>query len=398
MTPPDIQRVNQRRSSRFTLVRQKHLLPILLGALCASIVLHLLGFSLLNILGAGLALSPTTKENLKDEDRPVVLTQDDDDDPPPPDINPPEEETVEVQPLDNLPLPDFEDLPIEELTIAPGETEINLNDGTDAAMEKLSPIHSEINMEKIRQGFDEPAFSEITPVTDNPVSIKSLNQPDEADADKWYKDQLKGAGGEDDSNLPDGSKTLSQLLSLPSNSLGKGSGYSRLGADLLFEYDRAILKNSAKIGLLKLAALIYKNPETTFIIEGHTDSFGSKRYNTLLSLMRANAVREWLRGNGVSLDKVYIRACGDSSPVVPLEGDKDKQAANRRVEIHMRKKGEAVPKDALPSSYNVDMTTPIARQLEKDVNLPANPAAPSGNEDIPVATPVDEEIPVAEPL
>lgn len=373
MPAPHLQPVNQRRNSGFTLVRQRHLWPILLGALCASVVFHLLGFSLLNLFGAGLKLSPTTRDNLKDVDRPVVIAEDDDD-PPPPAPKPPEDEKIEVQPLDDLPLPDFEDLPIEELTIAPGETEINLDNGAEAAMARLSPDNSNINMQKIREGLEEPSFSEITPITDNPVTIKSLDQPDAVDPDKWYKDQLKGAGGNDDSNLPDGSKTLSQLLALPSNTLGKGSGYSRLGADLLFEYNKTDLKNSAKIGLLKLAALIYKNPETTFIIEGHTDSFGSKQYNNLLSLMRANAVREWLRGNGVDLDRVYIRACGDSSPVVPLTGDKVKQAANRRVEIHMRKKGESVPKDALPASYAVDMKTPISQQLQRD--------------DIPVAEPL----------
>ena len=40
------------------------------------------------------------------------------------------------------------------------------------------------------------------------------------------------------------------------SSLGKDSGYSRLGADLLFEYNKAVMKNSARLSMLQLAGLI----------------------------------------------------------------------------------------------------------------------------------------------
>lgn len=118
------------------------------------------------------------------------------------------------------------------------------------------------------------------------------------------------------------------------SSLGKDSGYSRLGADLLFEYNKAVMKNSARLSMLQLAGLMMKNPDTIFIVEGHTDSFGSEEYNAVLSLMRANAVRQWLKDNGIALTRpngecrLYIRACGASRPVVSIRGDRDAQAAN----------------------------------------------------------------------
>ena len=43
---------------------------------------------------------------------------------------------------------------------------------------------------------------------------------------------------------------LSQLMA--QSSLGKDSGYSRLGADLLFEYNKAVMKNSARLSMLQL--------------------------------------------------------------------------------------------------------------------------------------------------
>lgn len=387
------------------------MVPILAGALCATLVLHFLGFTMLNFFGAGLRLFPTIREILDDSDRPIAVTPVDDEPEVPTLKPPPPEDPVEITPIEDLPVPDFDDLPIEELTIAPGETNIGLNNDDDGALEQLAPELGAINMEKVKQGLAEPAYTEMMTMTDNPIKVKSMAQPSEIDPDKWYTDKLKGAGGQDDSNLPDGSKTLSDLLSMPANSLGKGSGYSRLGADLLFEYNKATLKNSARIGMLQLAALIYKNPQTSFIIEGHTDSFGTEQYNTLLSLMRANAVREWLKSNGVNLDRVYIRACGASSPVVPIEGDKNKQSANRRVEIHMRKRGEKLPTGSLPSTYEVDMVTPIAKQLAANPELPQvdktvapKPAPPKDQpagakeEEIPVATPVEDDIPVAIPV
>ncbi|MFQ9834540.1 MAG: OmpA family protein [Akkermansia muciniphila] len=157
----------------------------------------------------------------------------------------------------------------------------------------------------------------------SPVTIKTA-EPDMVNPDEWYNNKLKGAGGQDDSHLPDGSKSLSQLMA--QSSLGKDSGYSRLGADLLFEYNKAVMKNSARLSMLQLAGLMMKNPDTIFIVEGHTDSFGSEEYNAVLSLMRANAVRQWLKDNGIALTRpngecrLYIRACGASRPVVSIRG------------------------------------------------------------------------------
>ncbi len=126
--------------------------------------------------------------------------------------------------------------------------------------------------------------------------------------------------------------------------------------------------------------------------------------------MRANAVRKWLADNGIDLSRVYIRACGSLSPVVSTEGDKSRQAANRRVEIHMRKKGEELPPGALDASYQVDMDTPVAKQLANRISLPEagqtqtrpvseTPATPPlPVEEIRSAEPVEEDIPQAEPV
>ena len=45
--------------------------------------------------------------------------------------------------------------------------------------------------------------------------------------------------------------------------------------DLLFGYNEAELRPEAVSSLGKLAELMSRNPNATFIIEGHTDIFGT---------------------------------------------------------------------------------------------------------------------------
>ena len=149
---------------------------------------------------------------------------------------------------------------------------------------------------------------------------------------------------------------------------------ARLGADVLFGYNECQLKNSARITMLQLAALIQKNPETYFVIEGHTDSTGTAAYNALLGLQRAAAVRAWLVGNGVPVEHVYIRSCGSSMPLAATNGTREQQALNRRVEIHMRAGGEELPAGACDYKYKVDLTTKITHQLAAGVKVPVTPS------------------------
>jgi len=105
----------------------------------------------------------------------------------------------------------------------------------------------------------------------------------------------------------------------------------------LFEYDRADLRQEAIEQLRKLAQLIHKNPEATFSIEGHTDSFGNAEYNLRLSEARAEAVKEWLVTQvGVPASRIETRGYGSTRLLVPGTGTPEEQQMNRRVEIVIR--------------------------------------------------------------
>ena len=339
-------RENRRRRSRFILPAPRHLAAVAAGALLAAVLVHYLGFIVLSWFDLGIHVhkASAVQEDRKPLPEKIVLKADDR---PAPDVA----EAVEkpdIEQLEEIPpeLPDLEDMLPEQVVIAPGETSFSADPVSPSPPESLSPKMPQVDMNAVAKGLPEPSPPEKLKSSASPVTIKTA-EPDMVNPDEWYNNKLKGAGGQDDSHLPDGSKSLSQLMA--QSSLGKDSGYSRLGADLLFEYNKAVMKNSARLSMLQLAGLMMKNPDTIFIVEGHTDSFGSEEYNAVLSLMRANAVRQWLKDNGIALTRpngecrLYIRACGASRPVVSIRGDRDAQAANRRVEIHMRKPGEEIP-------------------------------------------------------
>ena len=424
-------RENRRRRSRFILPAPRHLAAVAVGGVLAALLVHYLGFIVLSWFDLGIHVHKTVAEEPASKPLPEKIVLKADDRPAPDVTEIPEMPVVEqIKELPPPELPDLEDMLPEQVVIAPGETSFSADPVSPSPPESLSPQMPLVDMKSMAQGLPELSPPEALKPSASPATVKTA-EPEMVNPDEWYNNKLKGAGGQDDSHLPDGSKSLAQLMA--QSNLGKDSGYSRLGADLLFEYNKAVMKNSARLSMLQLAGLMMKNPDTIFIVEGHTDSFGSEEYNAVLSLMRANAVRQWLLDNGISLTRpngecrLYIRACGASRPVVSTKGDQNAQAANRRVEIHMRKPGEEIPAGSLPVTHAVDMNTPIARQVRAGVGAkaklpaaaegnpavsspPARPAAPAApavkppaspqpqKERIPVAEPVPETIPSAEPV
>ena len=127
--------------------------------------------------------------------------------------------------------------------------------------------------------------------------------------------------------------TIDDLLSSTEN-VKKNTAPILMPTDLLFEYDSDALKPAATGMLSKLGSLIKKNAQASFLIEGHTDSFGSDEYNTQLSVRRAEAVKTWLLTNmGLDASRISTIGLGKSRLLVPATGTVEQQQLNRRVEI-----------------------------------------------------------------
>jgi outer membrane protein OmpA-like peptidoglycan-associated protein len=135
-----------------------------------------------------------------------------------------------------------------------------------------------------------------------------------------------------------GYSNLDDLVARGGNVHG-GTAPIMLPTDLLFEYNSDQLAENARLSLMKLGLLIMKNPNSVFIIEGHTDTLGTEAYNFDLSQRRANAVVQWLI-NSLRIQSDRIRAVGMGEtrplPSVDPRGTAEEQALNRRVEIKVR--------------------------------------------------------------
>lgn len=112
-----------------------------------------------------------------------------------------------------------------------------------------------------------------------------------------------------------------------------------LPGDVLFDFDKADIRPSARPILAKLAQLIESEKPGSIAIEGHTDSKGDESYNDRLSLARARAVREFLKDvHRVPGDMMEASGLGEDRPTAPNanpDGSDDEQGRqqNRRVEI-----------------------------------------------------------------
>lgn len=112
--------------------------------------------------------------------------------------------------------------------------------------------------------------------------------------------------------------------------------------DILFDFDRADIKSAAEPTLTDIARLVASVPAGTIVIEGHTDSKGSARYNQELSLRRAQVVAQWLVRHGADKAQLSVKALGGTRPIEPntLKTGADNpegRALNRRVEFVMPK-------------------------------------------------------------
>lgn len=107
---------------------------------------------------------------------------------------------------------------------------------------------------------------------------------------------------------------------------------SALSLPIQFKFDSAEILPEAREQLDAIAAGIRMlPPEQAVVIEGHTDSIGSERYNEQLSQRRAHAVRRFLIAEH-RIDAARLRAVGLGLST-PLP-DRDATAPeNRRVQF-----------------------------------------------------------------
>jgi outer membrane protein OmpA-like peptidoglycan-associated protein len=102
--------------------------------------------------------------------------------------------------------------------------------------------------------------------------------------------------------------------------------------DILFAVGQATLQEEAKYALSKLAGILLMMQDLNLRIEGHTDSTGSPSFNLRLSERRADAVFDFLAGQGIGTTRMKTAGYGMDRPIAENDTSEGR-SKNRRVEI-----------------------------------------------------------------
>lgn len=113
--------------------------------------------------------------------------------------------------------------------------------------------------------------------------------------------------------------------------LGCGSVIHGIG----FDFDSAVIRPGASDVLAKLHDGLKDDPASAIVIEGHTSSEGTDRYNEELSGRRAQAVRDELVRRGIVASRISAAGVGEKRPI-SSNADENGRSINRRVEVHCR--------------------------------------------------------------
>ena len=88
-----------------------------------------------------------------------------------------------------------------------------------------------------------------------------------------------------------------------------------LPVEILFDFDSSKVEEGVKESLNTLGKALAENKDIKLKIDGHTDYIGTEQYNLNLSLKRANSIKNYLIGRGVSANNISIEGYGKQNPV-----------------------------------------------------------------------------------
>ncbi len=104
---------------------------------------------------------------------------------------------------------------------------------------------------------------------------------------------------------------------------------------ILFATNKADLNDQSKQDLNELVTIMKQNTDVSIDVQGYTDNTGNDAINNPLSLQRAQAVANYLTGNGVQYAQMKnVNGFGSSNPIADNTTAEGRQK-NRRVEIYL---------------------------------------------------------------
>ncbi len=100
-----------------------------------------------------------------------------------------------------------------------------------------------------------------------------------------------------------------------------------------FDFDKHNIRADAASILDRVVGAINKTGAGSVSLVGHTDTMGPPEYNQILSVERADSVRDYLKSKGVTAE-ISASGVGESDPRVPTP-DQVEEQENRNVQIRI---------------------------------------------------------------
>ena len=195
-------------------------------------------------------------------------------------------------------------------------------------IEKLDPIKTYHSPVRLRSELDlDSLLSYVSNIAvDTTLGIINIK-----------KDTILGESSKMDSTVVEG-KDVNYLQEISdTEALKKGKVLSEIiKNNLQFEVNSVSILPSSFILLDEMAEILNKNTRLKLFIIGHTDNVGLKEKNQVLSLKRAEAIKQYLISKGVIAEKISTRGMGDIQPLYPNNTSANK-SKNRRVEFMMHR-------------------------------------------------------------
>lgn len=113
----------------------------------------------------------------------------------------------------------------------------------------------------------------------------------------------------------------------------EGDNYQfELRKDFSFGFNDAELNDEAKVFLDDIIKLLNSNNKLFMEVIGHTDNIGTSQANKKVSLMRSQAVIDYLVEQGINPKRLKVTGKGATEPLVPNDSEANR-SKNRRVEF-----------------------------------------------------------------
>jgi outer membrane protein OmpA-like peptidoglycan-associated protein len=126
---------------------------------------------------------------------------------------------------------------------------------------------------------------------------------------------------------------------------GKGTAanpWTIQGVNFMFDKTTIIDKSNPILQSVLVKLIAHYNEWNTLKIDGHTDWFGTEKYNEGLALRRANAIKQFFIDHGLAEKEFIVEGFGERKPIAPNatpdgKDDPEGRQENRRVELYIVK-------------------------------------------------------------